>query len=393
MSLLDLEVQAILVVTASACALPGVFLVLRRLALMSDAISHSILFGIVLAFFITRDLSSPLLIGGAALAGIVTVLLVEGLHRTRLVKEDAAIGLVFPVLFCIGVLLISGFLRGVHLDENCVLLGKPEFAPFNRLVIGGEATASAEHADHGHVMPTRGGIDLGPKSLWVMGIILIINLTFILLFYKELKLATFDASLAAALGFAPWLLHYGLMVLVSITAVGAFETVGSILVVALMIVPPATAYLLTDRLAWMIGFSALLAALCGVLGYWLAHPRMLDTCISGSMATVAGAMFSLVLLFAPQRGVLAVLRRRQQQRWDFAQLMLAIHLFNHEKTADAERENRIDHLQEHLNWDPRFARRVVRRAERRGLIRLEEEGMLRLTTPGRAAAEQALQLQ
>jgi manganese/zinc/iron transport system permease protein len=259
MSTAQIEIQLIASVVAVACALPGVFLVLRRMAMMSDAISHTVLLGIVIGFFITKDLTSPLLILGAAATGVLTVSLVEVMHRTRLVKEDAAIGLVFPMLFSLAVILISRYAGDVHLDSDAVLLGELAFAPFDRFVVL--------------------GYDLGPKALYVMGGILILNLLFIVLFYKELKLATFDVGLAAALGFSPGLIHYALMTLVSVTAVGAFDAVGSILVVALMIGPPAAAYLLTDRLPRLIGLSALIGVLSAGSGYWLAHA--LDASIAG----------------------------------------------------------------------------------------------------------------
>ena len=296
MSPSQLEIQAVAVVVAVACALPGVFLILRRMGMMSDAISHAILPGIVVGFFITESLGSPLLIVAAALTGLLTVALVELVERTKLVKEDAAIGLVFPVLFSIGVVLIARYAGDVHLDTDAVLLGELAFAPFNRLVAF--------------------GYDLGPQALWVMGAALGLNLAFLALFYKELKLATFDAGLAATLGFAPGLLHYALMGLVSVTAVSAFDAVGSILVVALMVAPPAAAYLLTDRLAVMMGLSAALGALVAVGGYWLAYA--LDASIAGAMATMAGVVFGAAVLFAPGRGVVARLRERRRQRARFS---------------------------------------------------------------------------
>ncbi|MGH7891402.1 MAG: metal ABC transporter permease, partial [Thermodesulfobacteriota bacterium] len=274
MSTEQIEIQIIASLVAVTCAIPGVFLVLRRMAMMSDAISHAILLGIVLAFFAVGDISSPILIIGAALSGVLTVSLVELLNRTKLVKEDASIGLVFPLLFSIGVILISKYAYNIHLDVHAVLLGEIAFAPFDRLVIS--------------------GFDLGPKSMYVMGGILLLNLVFILLFYKELKVATFDAGLAAALGFTPGLLHYGLMGIVSVTAVGAFDAVGSILVVALMIAPPAAAYLLTDRLPRMIILSALIGILSAVSGFWAAI--LLDANIAGSMASVSGLIFLVVFL-------------------------------------------------------------------------------------------------
>ena len=181
MSIELFEVQMIASLVAVSCAIPGVCRGWRRMAMRSDAISHAILLGIVLAFFVVKDISSPILIIGAALSGVLTVSLVELLNRTKLVKEDASIGLVFPLLFSIGVILIARYAWNIHLDVHAVLLGELAFAPFDRLIIGGH--------------------DFGPKSMYVMGSILALNLVFITLFYKELKVATFDAGLAAALGF------------------------------------------------------------------------------------------------------------------------------------------------------------------------------------------------
>lgn len=367
MSIPQLEIQLIAAIVAVACALPGVFLVLRRMAMMSDAISHTILLGIVIGFFVVRDLGSPLLILGAALTGVLTVSLVELLNRTRLVREDAAIGLVFPVLFSIAVILIARYAGDIHLDTDAVLLGELAFAPFDRFVAF--------------------GYDLGPRAAWIMGGILLLNLACITLFYKELKLATFDAGLAATLGFAPALVHYGLMGLVSVTAVGAFDAVGAILVVALMIAPPASAYLLTDRLPRMLGLSALIGLLSAISGYWLA--RSLDASIAGAMATMTGVFFGLTWLFAPRRGLVAMARRRARQRWEFAQTMLAIHLLHHEDSPEAAIECRVEHLDEHLRWQPDFAGRVVQFAEQRGLV-VRQNGYLALTDQGRQTARAAM---
>ncbi|MEZ4700741.1 MAG: metal ABC transporter permease [Rhodothermales bacterium] len=367
MSAEQLEIQLIAVVVAAACALPGTFLVLRRMAMMSDAISHAILPGIVVAFFITGDLNSPFLIVAAALTGLLTVVVVELIHRTRLVHEDTAIGLVFPVMFSVGVILIARFAGSVHLDTDAVLLGELAFAPFDRLSLG--------------------GYDLGPRALWVMSIILTVSALFIALFYKELKLATFDAGLAASLGFAPAVLHYVLMGLVSVTAVGAFDAVGSILVVALMIAPPATAFLLADRLSRMLGLGVGIACVDAVAGYWLAFA--FDTSIAGSMATMAGIAFLGAFLFAPDRGLVAIALRMRRQRLDFAAKMLTIHLATHEDTPDAQRECRVGHLEEHLGWANDYARRVVRYARNAGLIH-QTGDLLGLTPAGQRYAQQAV---
>lgn len=367
MTLAQLEIQLVAVLVAVACALPGVYLVLRRAAMLSDAISHSILLGIVLGYFIVRDLSSPVLVAGAAATGVGTVWLVELVVRTRLVRSDAAIGLVFPTLFAIAVILISLYARTLHLDTDSVLLGEIAFAPFNRFEVGGR--------------------DLGPISAWVMGGILLINVAFITLFYKELKLATFDPEFAAAQGFAPTLIRYALMTLVSITAVGAFDAVGSVLVVALMIAPAATALLISHRLGVVLVVATLVALWSAVSGYWVAHA--LDASIAGTMATMCGIVFVITYLFAPSTGVVAQVRRRQNQRMIFALKMLAVHLAQHERQPEAVTENRAEHLTEHIRWTREFAEKVVRRALSQGLIG-QEDGRLFLTEKGRALASESV---
>ena len=366
MSLAQIEIQLIAAVVAAACALPGTFLVLRRMAMMSDAISHAILPGIVVGVLLIGSLHSPLLIGAAALTGLLTAALVETINNTGQVKEDAAIGIVFPILFSLGVILIAKFAGDMHLDTDAVLLGELAFAPFNRF--------------------TAAGLDLGPQALWIMGGVLVLNAGVLGLFYKELKLATFDPGLAASLGLSPRLLHYALMGLVSLTAVSAFDAVGSILVVALMVGPPATAYLLTERLPQMIGLSAGIGVLNAVLGYWGAHG--LDASIAGSMATTTGLVFGLALLLAPRRGLVAQWSRERHQKWQFAEQMLTIHLRQHEDTPEAERECRVSHLQEHLGWDAGFAERVVRHALTNNTVR-RQNGHLRLTDKGREVAQEA----
>lgn len=363
----QIEIQLVACAVAAACALPGAFLILRKMAMMSDAISHAILPGIVVAFFLVGELHSPWLIVGAAIAGLATVVLVESISATRLVKEDAAIGLVFPVLFSVGVLLIARYAGDIHLDTDAVLTGELAFAPFDRLTVG--------------------GVDLGPKALVTMLAIGVANLVFILSFYKELKLATFDAGLAASLGFMPAALHYILMGLVSVTAVGAFDAVGSILVVALMIGPPACAYLLTDRMALMMVLSVGFGLLAAISGYWVAH--WLDASIAGCMATVVGVVFLIVVALAPDRGLVSILRRQTRQRWAFAEKMLTIHLRQHEGLPEESRENRSAHLQEHLRWQADFAVDVVQRAVEDGFV-VERGGFLFLTDAGRALASETV---
>lgn len=360
----QLDIIILACLTAVACALPGVFLVLRRVSLMSDAISHAILLGIVIAFFFTKSLASPLLLFGAALTGVLTVTLTESVIRTRKLKEDAAIGLVFPVLFSIGVILINRYTSGIHLDADCVLFGEIAFAPFNRLVVN--------------------GADWGPQSFWVMSGILLFNILFISIFYKELKMATFDPELAAALGFFPVAIHYALMTLVSITAVGAFEHVGSILVVALMITPPAAAYLLTDRLSHMIIISALIGIGSAISGYSMAH--LLDANIAGSMAMMSGVFFLIAYIFAPERGLLARMFVRRWHRWDFAAQTLTVHLLQAEITHAEDAESIVSHMNKHMSWNDEFTAEVITQALQEGLISREGNRLI-LTSYGREKAK------
>lgn len=355
-----IEIQLIAVVVAVACSLPGVFLVLRKMSMMTDAITHTILLGIVIAFFITNSLTSPFLILGAALMGVFTVFLTEILNGTRLVSEDSAIGIVFPLLFSIAIIIISKYAGSVHLDTDSVLLGELAYAPFNRLFLFGR--------------------DLGPKAIYSMGTILILNLLFIIIFFKELKIATFDSALATTLGFMPSLIHYSLMSLVSITAVGAFESVGSILVIAFMIGPPVTAHLLTDDLRIMILLSALAGSINALLGYQIA--LYFDVSIAGSMAVMTGITFLLVFIVAPGKGLFTIVRRRKKQKFEFAEKTLLFHIFNHEGKENEHIELGIDTIQEHVNWDKDFLNIIMANLLSEEKLYVDQ-GMLKLTDLGR----------
>ena len=363
MSSAQIEIQLIASIVAIACAIPGTFLVLRKMALISDAISHSILPGLVLGFFITHDLNSPLLIVMAAFSGLVTVVLVEFIQKTKLVKEDTAIGLVFPVLFSIGVIMIAKNANDVHLDTDAILLGELAFAPFDRLLLD--------------------GADFGPKSLWIIGTVLLITIGLLFAFFKELKISTFDAGLATALGFSPIMIHYGLMSVASITIVGSFDAVGAILVVALMITPAATAYLLTDNLKRMLGLSVLFGVFSAIAGYWLAH--WLDASISGSMTTILGIVFLLVYLFAPKRGLISVLYRNKQQQIEVSLLTFLLHLNNHQEVS----ERHINHLNEHINWRRVRAKSVLDLAIKNNMITIEKD-IISLTDKGKNFTDKAI---
>jgi manganese/zinc/iron transport system permease protein len=359
----QIEIQLIAALVAIACAIPGVFLVLRKMALISDAISHSILPGIVLGFFITQNLNSPLLIILAAFTGIITVVLVERIQKTGLVKEDTAIGLVFPALFSIGVLLIAKNANDIHLDIDAVLLGELAFAPFDRLLVV--------------------GLDIGPKAAWIMGAILCTTLLLLFLFFKELKVSTFDVGLSSALGFSPAIMHYGLMSVSSVTVVGAFDAVGAILVVALMIAPAAAAYLLTADLKKMLWLSVCFGVFAAISGYWLAH--WLDASIAGSITTVLGLVFLMVYFFAPNKGLLSVMYRQKQQRTEVSLLTFLLHLNNHQELE----ERHINHLREHINWQKVKAKTVLGLALANNMITIKDD-IISLTEKGLSFTQAAL---
>ena len=272
MTPLPLNFDLVIVVTAAlvawACGLLGLFLVLRRQALLSDAISHSALPGIVAGYALTGgSLATVPALVGAALSGLLTVGLTALLTRSGRVKADAALGLVFPALFAAGVIAVTLNYSGVHLDLDAVLYGEIAYTPFR-----------------------TGWLGL-PVSWLMMGGVLFVNALFTGLLFKELRLSTFDPGLSRTLGFSPALLGGALLTLVSLTIVAAFDAVGAVLVVAFMIVPPATALLLTRHLPRAVGLT-LLAGLTGsVIGYALA--LAFDASITGMIAGVLGVQFTL----------------------------------------------------------------------------------------------------
>ena len=357
MSISQIEIQIIAVLVSLCCSILGVFLVLRKTAMISDAISHSILPGIVVGFFITEDLNSPVLILLAALTGMLTVFLVEWIQKTRLVKEDTSIGIVFPALFSIGIIMITRSAGDVHLDTDAVLLGELAFAPFDRFFFN--------------------DVDLGPKALWVMGSIFTVLITLLLLFYKELKISSFDAGLAATLGFSPILIHYLLMFLSSVTIVGAFDAVGSVLVVGFMIVPAAMAYLLTNDLKRMLIISMVAGAVSAIAGYWLAH--ILDASIAGSMMAVLGVFFLFVYLFSPLEGRFTKKIRHHQQKQEISLLTLLIHIQSHEEKS----EKSVKHLQEHINWTAEKAEQILKVATKKEYVYIQE-GVIHITSHGQS---------
>lgn len=429
---------------AIAGGILGSFLLLRGMALTSDAISHTVLLGIVVAFMIMlgsdgeATLSSPWLLLGATAAGVGTVVLTEVIHRSGLVKQDAALGLVFPLLFSVAVVFVSRYLDDVHMDEDAVLVGEIGVAWANtnsycfgecrsvvitpedpRAVMSRTCTNCRrlgisprdERAEFrelctncGEYSPAQAyqaGLTDSPPDLvfWPASISLtfataLLTVVFVLVLYKELKLATFDPVLARTLGFRPTALLYALMTLVSLVAVSAFDAVGSILVIAFFVIPAATAYLLTDRLATMLVLSGVIGTVSAWSGYDLARGEVFgidlnsrfaggwDTSISASMVVMMLIFFVVAFLGSPHHGLVSTSLRRARQRTLFEEQVLLGHVYHHSGTKHAETELARANLPLHVRWPETRVQRVYRRLERRAMVATDERGIARLTEKG-----------
>jgi len=273
---------------AVCCAIVGVFLVLRKMAMIGDAISHAVLPGIVVAFLLSGSRDSLWMLLAATAVGLLSVLLIQWFHQQG-VQSDASIGVIFTAMFSIGVVLVSLYADQVDLDLDCVLFGEINYAPWTKLELF--------------------GADLGPKSLWALGLALTLIVALIGGFYKQFKLCAFDPLMAVAVGVPAALFHYLLMGLVSVTTVASFESVGAILVLGMLVIPPASAYLMTEKLAVMIGYSVAYGAASVVIGYFAA--AWLEASITGAMVVVAGVLFALTLLLSPTHGLLWKAKRRR----------------------------------------------------------------------------------
>ena len=282
---------------AAGCAVPGTVLVLRRMSLMGDAISHTVLPGIAIAFLVTGSRDPIAMLIGSVVLGLLTAFLVQAIHSLGKVEVGASMGIVFTVLFAFGLVLMRQAIDHVDIDPDCVLNGAIEFAWFDQ-------------------DPDGWGI---PRGAIVNGVMLLVNALVMLLLYKEFKITAFDPALAKTQGISPAVMHYILMTMTAATAVAAFETVGSILVVAMFVVPPATAYILTDRYGVLIVLSLGIGVLAAGLGHlsaitvptWFGFS---GTTTAGAMATIAGVLFLFAWIFSPSQGLLASLRKKQRRR-------------------------------------------------------------------------------
>lgn len=271
------DVYLVVVLTSMACGILGPFIVLRNLSMTADALSHSVMLGIVIAFLFVKDLASPFLTVGAAIFGVLTVYFVELLYKNRLVKKNDALGIVYPMFFSIAVIIISKWFRNVHLDVDMVLMGNPLFAPFIRVL----------------------GL---PRSAVIMGLVFLVNLAFVIVFYRPLSISTFDEEYAKVSGIRVGTLYFVLMTLVSLTSVTAFDSVGAILVISLFVTPTVTAVLLSHNLKICILLTLIVGVFNVSLGFLLAI--YINVSITGMCAFVGMLTALATVLWKRKKSVI-----------------------------------------------------------------------------------------
>lgn len=273
---------------AGACGLVGNYLMLRRLALMGDAISHSVLPGLVIAFLVSGSSGTLPMFTGALAASVLTTVIIGVIHHRSRVKQDAAIGIAFSTLFAIGVVLTVAYTGQIDLDADCVLYGEIVLVPLEPMV-------------------TVGGLLIGPESVVRMGTVFAGVILLMVVFFKELLVSAFDPGLARSLGINASWMHHGLMTVLSLVVVSAFEAVGAILVVAMLILPGATAGFLSTRLGMIHLLSAAHAAASSFLGVSLGV--WLECSIAAAMVVTGSVLFGLAWVFSPREGLVARWRR------------------------------------------------------------------------------------
>lgn len=356
------------VLSATAATLLGNFLVLRKMSMLGDAISHAVLPGLAVAFLVSGSRSSWPMFVGAIVVGILTAMFTEWIRGIGKVDEGASMGVVFTSLFAGGLILIVQAADHVDLDPGCVLYGAIELIPLDTVTLGGWEV---------------------PRAVITLGVMTIVNLGFVLCFFKELKISSFDPALATASGFNATFMHYLLMVLVAVTAVASFETVGNILVVAMFVVPPAAAFMLTDRLGWMITISVVIAISSAVLGHVSAMtvPHFFgygSTTTAGMMAVATGVLFMLAAAFGPRHGVIVKFVRRRLLAWKILADDVVALLFRLEERGNRGRAD-ASTLADTLLADRFSLWAALWLLKRRGEVSIEQREVV-LEDPGRQHA-------
>lgn len=358
---------------AMSCALLGSFLVLRHMSMMGDSISHAVLPGLAAAFLLTGDRTSTAMFLGAVIVGVLTAVFTQWVHNFGRVDRGASMGIVFTTLFAIGLIMIVRAADDVDLDPGCVLYGAIELVPL------------PSDADL-----TIAGLTI-PRPTFVLGIVFLINAAVVALLYKEFKISSFDPALATTLGINARVMHYLLMTLVAVTTVASFEALGSILVIAMLIVPAASAYLLTDRLGLMLLLALIIAAASAWLGHYTAITvptwfGFVDTSTSGMMAVSAGGLFVVIALLAPRYGVLTKMYARLSLRLRIAREDVLGLLYRLEETQD-QRPSPVElpAMRQRLHSTATVLKVAIGQLRRGGYVQ-RAGGRLQLTDRGRDRA-------
>lgn len=265
---------------AISCGLLGVFMMLRKMSMTGDAISHAVLPGIVIGFFVSGSQRGLEVIVGAGILGILATLLIDWLRQKARVQLDASIGITFTLLFAVGIILINLLAYKVDLDQECVLYGEIAYLPIDLWI-------------------SDSGFNFGPRITYLAVLNVALVGAFITLLFKELSLTSFDENFSTVIGLPTKGINLALMSMVSYTTVSSFEAVGAILVVALLVVPPATAFLWTKKLMPLIKLTSALGILIALSGYYLAY--LVDSSIAGMMVAVSGLLFFASVIIKGKR--------------------------------------------------------------------------------------------
>lgn len=275
MSLNDLLTLLTAITIGLSCSILGCFLVLRKMVMVGDAISHSVLPGIVLAYLVGSNFNSSFMLIGAALFGVITTLLIDFFHKKLKLQEDASIGITFTWLFAVGVIMISLFTESnTDLDQECVLFGELSSSFLDKIIVNGYL--------------------IGTRSFWLIFPVLILIILFVLFGYKGLQLISFNSEYAKAKGIHVGLWNLIFMSLVSITTVMSFESVGAVLVIGLLVIPPSTAYLVSKQLKRMLILSCLFVMISIFLGFYFSI--YFDVSMSSMIIVVSGFIYFLLLI-------------------------------------------------------------------------------------------------
>lgn len=362
MSIIDIQTLLIAIIVGISCGLIGIFLVLRKMSMMIDAISHTVLLGIVISYIFVRDVTSPFILFGATIIGVVTVFLIELLISTKRVSEDQATGSIFPLLFSIAVILVTTKFRNTHLDNHAIV-GNLELAALKQITIN--------------------NINIGSKTLYISLFVLLIIILFIKIFFKELKIISFDKALAYSLGFSPILIHYLLMSMVSLTAVASFNAVGTILVVAMMIGPAATSLLLTKDLKSALIVSSFIAIVNSLLGYFISMFIFKGKVnISSTIAFTTLIIFLLIWIFEPKKGLVSQIVKRNRQRKNFLFDAFFLHIANPNHFNDSKELN-VNNLKNELKYKSEVLNKQLNKAIDLGYININND-IINLTDIGKS---------